>query len=171
VNLGHLDGQLCDRIFEIFAKNLSYWEPRLDEMTHRPDGRTSAASNFHIRLRSSRPWGMNVWTATLQHPISISDKLPSGPWKTGVRTVEVESAISLSVERVFGPMLTDVRTVVFELRFLPYIWARLDGNPHPPYGCINLPLFGTLERIWSWSITDRHPNGLLRCPNGCKLEQ
>jgi hypothetical protein len=28
-----------------------------------------------------------------------------------------------------------------------------------------------LERIWSWSISERRPNGLLRCPDGCKLEQ
>jgi hypothetical protein len=28
-----------------------------------------------------------------------------------------------------------------------------------------------LERIWSWSITDGRPDGLLRCPDGCKLEQ
>jgi hypothetical protein len=28
-----------------------------------------------------------------------------------------------------------------------------------------------LERIWSWSITERCPDGLLRHPDGCKLEQ
>jgi hypothetical protein len=28
-----------------------------------------------------------------------------------------------------------------------------------------------LARIWSWSITERRPDGLLRCLNGCKLEQ
>jgi len=28
-----------------------------------------------------------------------------------------------------------------------------------------------LERIWSWSITDRRPDGLLRCLDGCRLEQ
>jgi hypothetical protein len=28
-----------------------------------------------------------------------------------------------------------------------------------------------LEWIWSWSITDGRPYGLLRCPDGCKLEQ
>lgn len=29
-------------------------------------------------------------------------------------------------------MLTDVRTVVFELRFLPYLWARPNEKPHRP---------------------------------------
>jgi len=28
-----------------------------------------------------------------------------------------------------------------------------------------------LERIWSWLITNWRPDGLLRCPDGCKLEQ
>jgi hypothetical protein len=35
----------------------------------RPDGRTSAASNFHNRLRASGPWGKSVRTAKLQHEI------------------------------------------------------------------------------------------------------
>jgi hypothetical protein len=88
-------------------------------MTHRPDGRTSAASNFHIRLRASGPWGLNVQTAKIQHTISISTMRAFGPRLTDVRTVEVESAISLTVEHVSGPRLTDVRMVIFELRFLP----------------------------------------------------
>jgi hypothetical protein len=37
--------------------------------------------------------------------------------------------------------LTDVRTVVFELRFLPYVWARPDGNPRRPDCCSNLPIY------------------------------
>jgi len=45
----------------------------------RPDGRTSAASNFHIRLRASGPWGMNVRTTILQHTISIFAMRASGP--------------------------------------------------------------------------------------------
>jgi hypothetical protein len=67
--------------------------------------------------------------------------------------------------------LTDVRTVVFELQFLPYVWARLDWNPRRPDGCINLPLFELGKKIWSWSITRRCPDGLLSRPDGYKLEQ
>jgi hypothetical protein len=63
-------------------------------------------------------------------------------------------------------MLTDLWTVVFELRFLPYEWARLDGNPHRPDGCINLPLFELGKKIWSGSITGHHLDGLLRRPDG-----
>jgi hypothetical protein len=67
--------------------------------------------------------------------------------------------------------LTDVRTVVFELWVLPYVLARLDGNPRRQDGCINLPLFELGKKIWSWSITGSRLDGLLRSPDGCKLEQ
>jgi hypothetical protein len=64
---------------------------------------------------------MIVWTAILQHAISISAMRASGPCEVDVRMVEVESAISLTDECVSGPVLTDIRTVIFELRFLPYL--------------------------------------------------
>jgi hypothetical protein len=59
-------------------------------MAHRSDGRTSAVSNFLIRLRASRPWGMSVPTAELQHAISISAMHASGPRLTDVQTVIFE---------------------------------------------------------------------------------
>jgi hypothetical protein len=136
----------------------------------RSDGRTSAASNFHIRLRASGPRGMNVRTAILQHAISISAMRASGPREADVWMVEVESAISILVARVSGPRLTDVRTVIFELRFLPYVWVCPDGKPRRPDGVSIFPYLN-LERIWSWSITDGRPDGMLRGPDGCKLEQ
>jgi len=36
-------------------------------------------------------------------------------------------------------MLTDVWTVEFELQFLPYKWARPDGNPRRPDGMVRRP--------------------------------
>jgi len=45
----------------------------------RPDGRTSAASNFHNMLCASGPWGRSVRMAKLQHAISISDMRASEP--------------------------------------------------------------------------------------------
>jgi hypothetical protein len=61
------------RISKIFAEKSFLFNSRVRTVRHcRPDGRTSAASNFHIRLRASRPWGMSVRTAELQHAISIS---------------------------------------------------------------------------------------------------
>jgi len=136
----------------------------------RPDGRTSAARNFHIRLRASGPRGMNVRTAILQHAISISAMCASGPWEAGVRMVEVESPISILVACASGPRLTDVRTVIFELRFLPYVWVRPDEKPRRPDGVSIFPYLN-LERIWSWSIIIGRPDGLLIGLDGCKLEQ
>jgi len=129
VNLGRPDRQLCDQNFWDFLWISFLFKSRVRTVRHsRLDGRTSATSNFHIRLRASGPWGMNVRTAELQHAISISAMHASGPWYEVIRTVEVESAISLTVEHASGLRLTDVRTVIFELWFLPYVWACPDGN-------------------------------------------
>jgi hypothetical protein len=56
--------------FEIFAeKSFLYknivWTGWLD----RPNGRKSAASNFHKRLRAAGPWGKSIRTAKLQQAI------------------------------------------------------------------------------------------------------
>jgi hypothetical protein len=61
----------------------------------RPDGRTSAASYFHIRLRTSGPWGRSVRTAKLQNAISIYDVRAFGPRGANVQTVEVESLVTI----------------------------------------------------------------------------
>jgi hypothetical protein len=111
------DGQLCDRLFQKFRWKSFLFKSRVRTVRHwRPDSRMSATSNFHIRLRASGPRGMCA----------------SGPWEADVQTVEVESAISMLVACASRPRMTDVRTVIFELRFLPYLWARSDGKPHRP---------------------------------------
>jgi hypothetical protein len=105
---------------EIFAeKSFLYKNIVRMRWLDRSDGRTSAASNFHKRLRASGPWGRSVWTAKLQHAISISDTRVSGPWEGYVRTVEVESSVTIYNVPVSGPHLSDVWMVHFELRFLP----------------------------------------------------
>jgi hypothetical protein len=100
----------------------------------RPDGRTSAASNFHNRLRASGPWGRSVRTAKLQHAISISDACASGPRRGDVRMVEVESSVTIYDAPASGPQLSGVRTVKFKLRFLPYGHTSPDGISHRPDG-------------------------------------
>jgi hypothetical protein len=112
----------------------------------RPDRRTSAASNFHDKLRASGPRGRRVRKANLQHTISISDARESGPWGGDVRTVEVESAVTIYGALASGPHLSNVRTVHFELRFLPYGDTRPDGIPHRPDGWLIFS-FLNLERI------------------------
>jgi hypothetical protein len=142
-----------------FAENLFLFKSNVRTVRHwRPDGRTSAASNFHIRLSASGPRGMSFRTAILQHAISISAMRASEPWEADVWTVEVESAISLTDERASGPMLTDVQTVVFELRFLPYLWARPDGKPRRPDGVSIFPYYElgkNLKLIDHWWASGR----------------
>jgi len=96
----------------------------------RPDGWTSTR-NFHICYALVRT-------------------------KAVFKTIEVESAIFITIERVSGPRLTDVRTVIFELGFLPYVWAHPDGNPRRPDGWSNLPLNWT----WKESGADRSLRGV-----------
>jgi hypothetical protein len=56
-----LDGQLCDIIFWDFPRKSFLFKSRVRTVRHcHPDGRTSTASNFLIRLRASGPWGMSV---------------------------------------------------------------------------------------------------------------
>jgi len=135
VNLSHQDGQLWDRIFRKFCRKSFLFKSRVRTVRHwRPDGCTSAASNFHIRLSASRPRGINVRTAILQH------------------------AISISAMRASGPMLTDVRMVEFELRFLPFLWVRPDGKPHRPEGVSIFPyseLGKNLKLIDHWWASGR----------------
>lgn len=45
----------------------------------RPDGRTSAVRNFHIKARRVRTIGMVVWKVDLMHTISIYVAHASGP--------------------------------------------------------------------------------------------
>jgi hypothetical protein len=46
-------------------------------------------------------------------------------------------------------MLIGVWTIGFELRYLPYGWARPDENPRRLDGWFNLPLFELGKKIWS----------------------
>jgi hypothetical protein len=79
------DGQLCDQNFRDFCWKSFLFENRVRTVRHsRLEGRTSTASNFHIR--ASRPRGMAVQTVTLQHAISISDEHAFGPsWLSSER--------------------------------------------------------------------------------------
>jgi hypothetical protein len=136
--------------FEIFAeKSFLYKNIVRTGWLDRPDGRTSAASNFHNRLRAFGPWGRSVRTAKLQHAISISDALASGPWRGDVRTVEVESAVTIYDAPASGPQLLDVRMVHFELRFLPYENTRPDGIPHRPDGWLIFPFLKLGKNQWT----------------------
>jgi hypothetical protein len=165
------DWQLYDRIFQKFRWKSFLFKSRVRTVRHwRPNGRTSTASNFHIRLRASGPRGMNVWTTIHQHAISISAMRASGPWEVDVRTVEVESAISILVVRTSGPRLTNVRMVILNCDSC-LIYERVWTGNHIVWTVYQSSYILNLERIWSWSITDGCPDGMLKGPDGCKLEQ
>jgi hypothetical protein len=115
----------------------------------RQDGRTSAASNFHNRLRASGPWSRSVRMAKLQHVISISDARASGSWGGDVQTVEVESAVTIYDALASGPQLSDVRTVHFELQFLPYGDTRPDGIPHRLDSWLIFPFLELGKNQWT----------------------
>jgi len=153
------DGQLCDRIFRKYRWKSFQFKNHVRTVRHwRPGSRTSTTSNFHIRIHASGPRGMNVRTTILQHAISIYTMRASGPRKADVRMVEVESAISLTNECASGPMLTDVRTVIFEMRFLPYLWARPNGKLRRSNGVSIFPyseLGKNLKLIDHWWTSGR----------------
>jgi len=115
----------------------------------RPDGRTSAASNFHNMLCASGPWGRSVRMAKLQHAISISDMRASEPWWGDVWTVEFKSAVTIYDAPASGPQLSDIRTVHFELRFLPYGDTRPDGIPHRLEGWLIFPFLKLGKNQWT----------------------
>jgi hypothetical protein len=139
------------------------WEPR-------SDGCTSAASNFHIRLCTSGPRGMAVRTVNLQHAISISYERASGPWYVGVQTVEVEYVISLPDARASGPSWLSFGRMYLNCDSC-LMYERVRTGIHVVWTVASIFPYLNLERIWSWSIIGRHPDGLLSRPDGCKLTQ
>jgi hypothetical protein len=108
-------------------------------MPYRPDGRTSAASKFHIKASRVRTGGTVVRTTDLMYAIFISDAHASGPCWLASGRLDLNCDTCLMDERV--------RTVVA----FPYLC--LARNPE------------------AWSNTEDRPDGMLKRPNGCKLEQ
>jgi hypothetical protein len=135
-------------IFGIFAeKSFLYKNIFQTGWLDRPDGRTSAASNFHIRLHTSGPWGRSVRTAKLQHAIFIYDVRASRPRGANVLTVEVESSVPIYDAPSSEPQRSGVRTVKFKLRFLPF-WSHASGRNTTSSGrLIDLPFLGTLKEL------------------------
>jgi len=66
----------------------------------RPDGLTSATSNFHIKASCVQTNGMVVRTVDLMHGISISDARPSEPRGLMFERLDFECDTCLMNERV-----------------------------------------------------------------------
>jgi len=113
----------------------------------RPDDRTLAARNFHIK--ASRVWTIEhvVRMIDLMHTISIYVAWASGPWRLVSGRLDFECTTCLMDE--------SVRTGIHIVRTVAAIF---------PYLC-----FG--KKFHSWSNTEWRPDMLLKRPDGCKLEQ
>jgi hypothetical protein len=142
------DRQQCDRIFWKFHWKSFLFKSRVRTVRHwRPDGRMSSTSNFHIRLSRVRTKGderLDGWTSTCNFHICYAP----------VQTMRGRRPNGWSRIGNFLNKIAHVRT----------------GN-HIVRTVYQSSLILNLERIWSWSITDGRPDGLLRCPDRCKLEQ
>jgi len=90
---------------------------------YRPDGRTSAASNFHIKASSVWTRRMVVQTVDEMHAISISDARASGPCWLVSRRLDLNSDTCLIDERV-QTGFNVVRTIA---AIFPYLY--LERNP------------------------------------------
>jgi hypothetical protein len=140
-------------------------------MAHHPDGRTSAASNFLIRLSSVRTmgdWRPNSYSSTRNFHINnerVRTMISSRPdgwrrignfllWCTRVRTT--------AVRRPDGHFWI----VILDLR------RRASGrDTTSSERLIDLPFLGTWKEIKNWSSIGRRPDILLKRLDGCKLAQ
>jgi hypothetical protein len=136
-------------------------------MAHRPDGRTSAASNFLIRLSSARTMGDerpdgysstpnfhigNAWVRTMigSRPEGWSRIGNFLLWFTRVRT----TAVRCRDGQIWIAILT--------------LWIRAsEPDTTSSKQLIDLPFLGTWKEIRNWSSTDM----LLKRPDGWKLAQ
>jgi len=112
-----------------------------------PDGRTSTANNFHIKVPSVRTRRMGIRTVNLMHTISISDARASEPCWLSSGRLDLNCDTCLMDERVrTGIHFAQTVAVIF-----PYLC--LERNPE---ACLN---------------TEGRPNGLLNRLDVCKLKQ
>jgi hypothetical protein len=128
-------------------------------MAHRPNGRTSATSNFLTRLSSVRTMGDD-------HPDGYSSTRNFHIDNARVRTMIGSLPDGWSRIDNFLLWCTRVRTTAvrrpdghFELRCLPYGDARPDGIPHRPNGWLIYPFL----ELGKKSKTDRVLSGVQTC--------
>jgi hypothetical protein len=97
---------------------------------YRPNGRTSAASNFHIKASCVQTRRMAVRTGDLLHAISISVICTSGPWWLSSGCLDLNYDTYLMDERVW----TGIHVVRTIATIFPYLilerkseaWSRPD---------------------------------------------
>jgi hypothetical protein len=118
VNLSRPDGQLCDQNFQDFRWKSFMFESRVQTVRHcHPDGRMSAASNFHIRLQLVRTKGdgrPDGWSST--HNFHTCG--------ARVRTMKGRRPDGWSRIRNFHIRWTQVQTMA-DLRLDDWIWIAI----------------------------------------------
>jgi hypothetical protein len=140
-------------------------------MAHRPDGCTSAASNFLIRLSS-------VWTMGDERPDDYSSTRNFHISNARVRTMIGSRPDGWSRIDTFLLWCTRVRTTTVR-RPDGHIWTAILALRRRAFGrdttsserLIDLPFLGTWKEIRNWSSTGRRLGMLLKRPDGCKLAQ
>jgi hypothetical protein len=123
------------------------FESRIQTVVHcHSDGRTSAASNFHIKASRVRTRRMGIQAVNLMNAISISNARASRPcWLDSGRLV-------LNCDTYL--MDEHVRTGYHVVQTVAAIFPSLCLERNPE----------------AWLNIESRPNGLLNSPDGCKLE-
>jgi hypothetical protein len=124
-------------------------------MAHRPDGRTSAASNFLIRLSSVQ---------------TVGDERPDHDRQSSGRLKSNRQFPSLMHTRPDQSCQTSGRSYLNCDSCLTETRVRT-GYHISSKRLIDLPFLGTWIEIKKWSSTGRRPDMLLKCPDGCKRAQ
>jgi hypothetical protein len=141
------NGQLCDQNFWYFCWKSFLFESRVRTVRHCcPDGRTFAASNFHIRLSCVRTKGdgrPDGWSSTRNFHIYCARVRTM---KGRRLAVEVKSAISISIERPSGLLNWNCDSCLKEKRVRTEIHVVRTVVAIFPY--IILERIGSLIEYW-----------------------
>jgi len=146
VNLGRPDGQLCDRIFREFRWKSFLFESRVRTGDTVVNGWTSTR-NFHIcyaRFRTMIGSRSDGRSRIGNFHISCTRVWTKADWRPDGDIWIAILALCMCASRR--------ETTSF-------------GRVYQSSLILNL------ERIWSWSITKRRPDGLLIRPDGYRMEQ
>jgi hypothetical protein len=127
----------------------------------RPDGRTFAASNFHIKASRVRTGRMVVRTADLMHTIFISDARASGPWWLVSGPLDLNCDICLMDECVRTGIHVVRTDASWSSSNLLYAEEVPDGNPRRPDGwCFSLMCVQTVWHVvWTVDVLDSWASG------------
>jgi len=123
----HLDGRhkasgrtTVRSAFQILQKLFPKFSRVRTVLPYRPDGRTLAARNFHIKALRIRTAEHVVRTVDRMHAISISEARASRPWGLESRRLDFECTAYLMDERVWsGIQIVQTVAAIFPISEIP----------------------------------------------------